>query len=41
LDATSALIRQMMENSFQINGIKIVVPLDAEAGSGQSWAAAH
>lgn len=41
LDATGALVRKVMENAFKINGINIGVPLDAEAGSGQSWAEAH
>lgn len=41
LEQTEALIRSTMENAFQINGIKISVPLDAESGHGDSWAKAH
>lgn len=40
-DQTSALVRDVMEKSFFINGINISVPLDAEAGFGTSWALAH
>lgn len=38
---TIALVRDIMEKSFNINDVAISVPLIAEAGSGQSWASAH
>ncbi|MCB9975927.1 MAG: DNA polymerase I [Rhodospirillales bacterium] len=36
-----AAIKEIMEKSFNINDIKISVPLTAEAGSGNNWANAH
>ncbi len=41
LEQTSALVKTVMENAYNIMGINISVPLEAEAGSGQSWAEAH
>ncbi len=41
LEKSKDTITETMENSFKINKIGISVPLDAEAGSGQSWAEAH
>jgi DNA polymerase-1 len=35
-EETAALVRQIMENVADIG-----VPLDAEAGTGKSWGAAH
>jgi DNA polymerase I-like protein with 3'-5' exonuclease and polymerase domains len=31
----------VMEQAYHIMGVEISVPLEAEAGSGESWAAAH
>lgn len=39
--ATSALVKQVMENAFKWPGISFDVPLDAETGTGASWASAH
>ena len=36
LEATSTLVREVMENAAQLN-----VPLEAEAGWAQNWSAAH
>jgi DNA polymerase-1 len=41
LDQTSKLAQEVMENAFKIMGVEISVPLEAEAGSGHSWAQAH
>jgi len=42
LDATRDLVTEIMETAYQnVNGAHIDVPLDAEAGTGQSWAQAH
>lgn len=41
IDDAKAIIVKVMEKSFNINGVNILVPLDAEAGEGQSWATAH
>jgi DNA polymerase-1 len=41
LEETSALVKQVMEQAYHIMGVEISVPLEAEAGSGESWAAAH
>lgn len=41
LDATSALVKEVMENAFKIMNVEISVPLEAEAGSGQNWGEAH
>lgn len=41
LEATSKLVREIMENAWKIMGVEISVPLIAEAGSGHSWAEAH
>ncbi len=41
LAATSNLVKDVMENAFKIMDVEISVPLEAEAGSGTSWAAAH
>lgn len=41
LEKTSALVQEVMQSAYNINGVKISVPLDAEAGSGASWAEAH
>lgn len=42
IEATKALVVEIMENCYQdINGVHIDVPLDAEAGTAQSWAEAH
>lgn len=41
LEATSALVREIMEHAWKIMGVNISVPLVAEAGSGHSWADAH
>lgn len=40
-DKTIETIRHCMEESFKINGIRLSVPLIAEAGSGNNWAEAH
>lgn len=41
LEKTSMLAQQVMENAFKIMNVEISVPLEAEAGSGHSWAEAH
>ncbi len=41
IEQTTTIVRMTMENSFNINGIDISVPLVVEAGAGTSWAAAH
>ena len=41
LEKTTALVKEVMENAFKIMNVEISVPLEAEAGSGQSWAEAH
>lgn len=41
LEKTTALVKEVMENAYKIMGVEISVPLEAEAGSGQSWAEAH
>ncbi len=41
LEATSALVRKVMEEAANLNGISVGVPLTAEAGSGDNWAVAH
>lgn len=41
IEKTSKLVSEVMENAFNINGVKISVPLNVEAGTGQSWAEAH
>ena len=41
LEKTSQLAQSVMENAFKIMGVEIFVPLEAEAGWGQSWAEAH
>ena len=41
IDKTTEIVKKVMENSFKINDVNISVPLDAEAGHGQSWAKAH
>ncbi len=41
LEATSALVRKVMEDAANLNGITVGVPLTAEAGSGDNWAQAH
>ncbi len=41
LEKTTALVKEVMENAYQTMGVEISVPLEAEAGSGQSWAEAH
>ncbi|MEM7651065.1 MAG: DNA polymerase I, partial [Pseudomonadota bacterium] len=41
LKKTSEIVREVMENAFKIMNVEISVPLDAEAGTGQSWAEAH
>ncbi len=41
LEATSDLVRNVMENAYKIMGVQISVPLEAEAGSGTNWDDAH
>lgn len=41
LEATAALVKDVMETSFRIMGVHISVPLEVETGSGLSWAEAH
>ena len=41
LEATAALVKDIMQNAYHIMGVKIAVPLEAETGTGTSWAAAH
>lgn len=41
LEATSELVRDIMENAFKIMNVEISVPLIAEAGSGSNWGEAH
>ena len=41
LEATSALVKEVMENAFRIMNVEISVPLEAEAGSGRNWGEAH
>ncbi|MEM7680278.1 MAG: DNA polymerase I, partial [Pseudomonadota bacterium] len=41
IDKTSELVSEVMQSVYKINGVDISVPLDVEAGSGQSWAEAH
>ena len=38
---TAALVKEIMENAFKFPGVTFDVPLDAEAGTGPSWASAH
>lgn len=40
-EKTAVLVKDVMENAFKFPGINFDVPLDAEAGTGLSWAAAH
>ena len=42
LEGVKALVKNTMENAFNnIMGVNISVPLEAEAGTGESWASAH
>jgi len=41
LEKSKELITHIMETTFKINMVDISVPLNAEAGTGQSWAEAH
>ncbi len=41
IEQTLSVVKNTMENSFKINGIKISVPLNAEGGFGKNWALAH
>ncbi|MFK7840462.1 MAG: DNA polymerase I [Bdellovibrionales bacterium] len=41
LEATSSLVKDIMESAFQIMGVEISVPLEAEAGHGSNWGEAH
>lgn len=41
LEKTTTVVRDVMEKSYNIMGLNISVPLEAEAGHGASWAAAH
>ncbi len=41
LEKTTTLARAVMENAYKIMNANISVPLNAEAGSGRSWAEAH
>ncbi len=41
INKTIAVVKNIMENSFKINGVDISVPLTAEAGQGENWAIAH
>lgn len=41
LEATSTLVKEVMENAYHIMSVNISVPLIAEAGSGQNWGEAH
>lgn len=41
LEKTSALVKEIMESAYNIMGVQISVPLEAEAGSGPNWGAAH
>lgn len=41
IEKTSKLVSEVMQSAYEINGVDISVPLDAEAGSGHSWAEAH
>lgn len=41
LEATSALVKGVMESAYKIMNVDISVPLEAEAGSGQNWGEAH
>ena len=42
LEEVKALVKNTMENAFNnIMGVNISVPLEAEAGTGESWASAH
>ena len=41
LEKTSQLVSEVMETAFNIMNVEISVPLEAEAGSGKSWAEAH
>ncbi len=41
LEKTAVLVKQVMESAYNIMGVSISVPLEAEAGSGLNWGAAH
>ncbi len=41
LEKTTEVAKTVMENAFKIMGVEISVPLEAEAGSGANWNAAH
>ncbi len=41
IDKTIAIAKDIMENSFKINGVSISTPLNVEYGVGANWAAAH
>ena len=41
VNKTLAIVKEIMENAFKINGVEISVPLDAEGGQGSNWAVAH
>ena len=41
LEQAQSLVKEVMETAFNINGVSISVPLEAEAGHGPSWAEAH
>ncbi len=41
LDKTSEVVKTIMETAYKIMNVDISVPLEAEAGHGQSWAEAH
>lgn len=38
---TLEIVRQVMENTFNINGVTISVPLDVEGDQAKNWSAAH
>lgn len=41
LEATAALVKNVMETASAVMGVRISVPLDVETGSGHSWSEAH
>ena len=41
LEKTTVIVKNIMETCYNIMGTNISVPLEAEAGQGQSWAEAH
>ncbi len=41
IEKTIEVVKNIMENSFKINGVDVSVPLEAQSGVGANWAIAH